>query len=116
MTYYRTRGDREGFAKSAIDHFKKYPSKDASELNDIAWTFYEVIDNPSLLEGGIRLAKKSIKVKKQYSSMDTLAALYKKIGNKKKALKTAKKAIKLAKKSNEDYSLTEDLLTEIKNM
>ncbi len=116
MTYYRNRGDRAGFATSAIDHYSIYGAEDATELNDVAWTFYEVIDDPKLLQGGIDLAKQSVKIKADYFNMDTLAALYKKSGNKKKAKKAAKKAIKLAKKSNQDASLTEDLLKEIKKM
>ncbi len=113
MQFYRNRGDRDSFASSAIDHYAKYPTKDAMELNDVAWTFYEAIDKPEYLNGAVKLAKKSIKLDKGYMNTDTLAALYKKLGKKGKALKTAKKAIKLAKKSNEDYSLTEDLIKEI---
>jgi thiol-disulfide isomerase/thioredoxin len=114
MTYHRQKGDREGFANAALKHFKKYPTEDPYELNDIAWTFYEVIDDRKLLKGATKLSKKSIKMEKAYFNMDTLAALYSKMGKDAKAIKTASKAIALAKESGEDYSTTEELIEMIK--
>jgi len=113
MTYTRERGDREGFANAAIDHYKKYETTDPGELNDVAWTFYEVIDDPKLLKGATCLAKKSIKLEKGYYNTDTLAALYYKMGKKGKAIKTAKKAIVLAKEGGEDFSTTTELIERI---
>lgn len=114
MTYYRQRGDREGFATSALDHYKNYPSEDPYELNDIAWTFYEVIEDNDLLKGAAKLTKQSIKLEKAYFNMDTLAAIYSKMGKKGKAIRTAKKAILLAKESGEDSSTTTELIEMIK--
>ena len=48
--------------------------------------------------------------------MDTLAALYYKLGKKKKALTTAENAISLAKSTGEDYSETQRLLEEINKL
>jgi len=114
MTFTRERGDRAGFANAALDHFKKYPSTDPDELNDTAWTMYQVIDDNVLLKGATKLAKQSIKLDKGYYNTDTLAALYSKMGKKGKALKTANKAIALAKEGGEDYSTTEELIQKIK--
>jgi len=114
MTFTRERGDRAGFANAALDHFKKYPSTDPDELNDAAWTMYQVIDDNVLLKGATKLAKQSIKLDKGYYNTDTLAALYSKMGKKGKALKTANKAIALAKEGGEDYSTTEELIQKIK--
>ncbi len=115
MTYYRERGDREGFAKSAIDHYDQYSTTDPGELNDIAWTFYEVIDDKELLKGAACLAKKSIKLEKGYYNMDTLAAIYHKMGKKGKAIKTAKKAIAIANANGEDPSSTVEMVEKIKS-
>lgn len=114
MTYTRERGDREGFGRAAIDHFKNYPTQDPDELNDAAWTMYQVIDDIKLLKGAAKLVKQSIKLDNAYYNTDTLAALYSKMGKKGKALKTAQKAIALAKENNEDYSTTEELIQKLK--
>ncbi len=114
MTFTRERGDREGFGRAAIDHFAKYPTQDPDELNDAAWTMYQVIDDVKLLKGATKLAKQSIKLDNGYYNTDTLAALYSKMGKKGKAIKTAQKAIALAKKNNEDYSTTEELIQKLK--
>ena len=114
MTFHRQKGDRAGFANAALNHYKNYPTEDPYELNDITWTFYEVIDNKNLLKGATKLSKKSIKMEKGYFNMDTLAALYSKMGKKGKAIRTAKKAIALAKVSGEDFSSTTELIEMIK--
>ncbi len=113
LSYYRQAGDRENFAKSAVKYYKKYPSQDAGELNDIAWTFYTVVDNKKQLKTAVKWAKKSIKLEPGYYNYDTLAALYLKLKKKKKGIKAAKKAITLAQESGADYSETQKLLDEI---
>ncbi len=112
--YYRQRGDKEGYAAAMLSHFKKYPSKDAQELNEAASTFYKVIENKKQLKTAIKWAKKSIKLDNQYYNNDTLAALFVKTGKYKDAIKAAEKAIALAKSNNEDYSETEKLLEQAK--
>jgi len=113
ITYYRQAGDRENFAKSAIHYYKKFSSTDPAELNDIAWTFYTVIDNKKQLKQAVKWAKKSIKLDSNFYNHDTLAALYYKMGKKKKGIKTAKTAINMAMDQGEDYSETQKLLEEI---
>jgi len=114
MTFHRERGNREDFATSALDHYSNYSTNDPGELNDIAWTFYEVISDKKLLKGATKLAKKSIKMEKGYYNTDTLAALYSKMGKKGKAIRTAKKAIVLAKTEGADFSSTVELIEKIK--
>ncbi len=116
LSYYRQAGDRENYAKTAVQHFKKFPSTDWNELNEAAWTFYRVVDNKKQLKTAAKWAKKSIKLDSNYYNNDTLAALYKKLGKKKKALAAAKTAIELGKAAGEDVSATNELLDEIKNM
>ena len=113
LTYYRQRGDRENFAKSAIDHYKKYPSKNPEELNEVAWTFFQVVEDPSALKTAVKWAKKSTKIAPSFYNFDTLASLNYKLKNKKPAMKAAQKAIDLARKAGEDYSATQELLTKI---
>ncbi|MFK8102470.1 MAG: thioredoxin family protein [Saprospiraceae bacterium] len=117
LMYYRQAGDRENYAKSAVKFFKKYKKKATTDqLNDAAWTFYEVIDNKKQLKQAVRWAKESIKRESNYYNNDTLAALYYKLGKKKKALKTANKAIVLAKENNLDHAETDNLITKINEL
>jgi tetratricopeptide (TPR) repeat protein len=85
-------------------------------LNDIAWTFYTVVDDKKQLKQAVKWAQKSIKIDHNYYNHDTLAALYFKLGKKKKAIKSAKEAIKIAMEQEEDYSETQRLLDEIYKM
>ncbi len=116
LSYYRQAGDRDNFAKSAIEYYKDFPTNDPGELNDIAWTFYTVVDDKKQLKQAVKWTKKSIKMDNNFYNNDTLAALYSKLGKKKKAIKAAKKAIDIAKESGEDYSETQKLLDEIYKM
>ena len=107
---------QDKFAEAAITYLDGYGSDDFDELNNIAWAFYESVDNPAHLKKAVQWAETSVKLNDLYYNNDTLAALYYKIGNKRKAKKAAKHAIKLAKASEEDYSMTEELLKNIKKL
>jgi thioredoxin-related protein len=113
MSYYRQLGDREGYAKSAIERFDKFPSKDYSEYNEAAWTFYLVIDDKKQLKEALKWSKKSVKMAYRYENTDTVAHLYYKLGKKKAAAKWAKKSIAVAKSVGEDYRTTQELLDKI---
>ncbi|NUO03175.1 MAG: thioredoxin fold domain-containing protein [Saprospiraceae bacterium] len=110
MNYYQMTGDVDNYAKSAVAYFDKYPSSDMMELNNVAWAFYESVTDKELLKKAIAWSKASIKLDAQYFNSDTLAALYYKLGDKKKAKKAALEAIEIAKKNGEDYSGTEQFL------
>ena len=116
LSYYRQAGDRDNFAKSAIQYYQQFPSEDPGELNDIAWTFYTVVDDKKQLKQAVKWAKKSISIDNNYYNNDTLAALYSKLGKKNKAIKSAKLAIEIAKEIGEDYSETQKMLDEIYKM
>lgn len=117
MTHYRQLGDREGYAKAAVAYMDEYIDKShADDINETAWTFYRVVEDKKLLKKAVKWSKKSIKMDDSFYNNDTLAALYKKLGKKKCAKKTAIKAIELAKNNNEDASETEKLLEEIMAM
>lgn len=114
MSHARRSGDKDGYAKAAVERFQKYPVDDYSELNETAWTFYEVIEDKALLEKALGWAKKSVKMAKRYENTDTVAHLYYKLGNKRKAKCYAKRAIRLAKKSGDDAGITKELLEKMK--
>ncbi|MBL7802428.1 MAG: DUF255 domain-containing protein [Saprospiraceae bacterium] len=114
VIYYQNTGEIDLYAKAAVDYFDKFPPDNWSEWNEMAWSFYENVDDPKMLETALGWAKKSVAMEANYYNTDTLAALYYKTGKKKQALKEAKKAIELAKKSGDDYSGTEELIKKIK--
>ena len=113
LSFYRQAGDKENYAASAIQHYKKFPSKDSDELNEVAWTFFRISDDKKLLKQAVKWVKKSIKLDSNYYNHDTLAALYNKLGKKKKAIKIANKAIGIAKENNMDFTPTQELLDKI---
>lgn len=110
MTYYRNGGDRQNFAKAAVEYVELMPTLSAAELSDIAWTFYRVIEDEAQLEKALDWAKKALKMEKDVAHYDTVASLYQKLGNKRKAKRYAKKGIKYAKSTNETYDNLQELI------
>lgn len=116
MSLYRAQQDNEHFGKKAVEYYNKYPSNDWGELNTLAWSFYEQIEDKKLLKEAVKWAQQSVKLESNYYNNDTLAALYFKTGDKKNAKKYAEKAIELEKAEGMDTSETEALLEQIKKM
>ena len=99
-----------------MDYLRDYPSEDANELNSIAWSFYESVEDKQMLNEAVKWAERSVEIESTFYNNDTLAALYYKLGNKKAAKAAAKKAIELAKASGEDYTETKELLEKIERL
>ena len=116
IRHYAEKGDVNAFSNTAVTYVKKFKVKDWEELNELAWNFYESVDDPKKLKKAVKWTKCSIKQEPNYYNHDTLASLYYKLNKKKKALKTANKAIAFAKKEGEDSSTTENLLKEIEKL
>lgn len=110
MTYYRNGGDRDNFALSAIEYVENMPEISALELSDIAWTFYRVIEDEGQLKTALGWARKALKEEKDVSHYDTVASLYFKLENKRKAKKYAKKGIKYAKSQEEKFENLTNLI------
>lgn len=115
MNYYRI-NDPTAFPQAAVDYLTDYPSEDANELNSIAWSFYEGVDDKKMLKEAVKWAERSVEIESTFYNNDTLAALQYKLGNKKAAKAAAKKAIELAKASGEDYTETKELLEKIERL
>ena len=114
LNYFLEKKSSEKYAKTAINYYKKFPPRDPSELSDIAYNFYELdVSSKKMLKKALKWTKKAIKKSPSFYNYETLAAVYFKLGKKRKAVKAAKKAINLAKKAKEDYSETQQLLEKI---
>ena len=116
MGYYAQREDWDNFAQAANAHYKSYPAESWDELNEIAWMFYEIAEGKKNLKSALNWAKKSVEINDNYYNNDTVAALYYRLGKKRKAKKAAEKAIALAEKVGEDHSATDILLENINKM
>lgn len=110
MNHFQQREDMANYVATTLDYFRKYPTNDADILNDAAWTFYERVEDPEALKQALKWAQQAVKLEDNYYNNDTLAALYAKLGMKKKARKAALHAIELAKANGLDHSLTDELL------
>ncbi|MBK8502282.1 MAG: thioredoxin family protein [Saprospiraceae bacterium] len=116
LDYYDALGKKDIYVDKARRYVKRYPNLSSIALNGLAWNFYEKIDDKKALKWAAKWAQKSVDLEDAYFNNDTLAALYYKQNNKKKALKYALKAIELAKAEGSDFSETSALLEQIEQL
>ncbi len=117
LNYFLEKRSSENYAKEAVNYYNKYPPKNPSELSDVAYNFYDLdVNNKKLLKKAVKWTKKAVKADASLFNYEALAAVYYKLGKKRKAIKAANKAIDAAKKMKEDYSETQELLDKIKAM
>jgi thiol-disulfide isomerase/thioredoxin len=108
LSHARMKGDRAGYAQSALVFFDKYADS-GEELGEAAATFEEQIDDKSQLKAATKWAKKAIKLENIPAHYETLAKLYKKLDSHSKALKALKKGIALAQKTGQNTAESEAL-------
>lgn len=104
--------DMDTYLPAAKTYYSAFPSNDFTELNSVAWTFYENTEDMDDLKMALGWARQSVNLNATYPNLDTLAWLYSKTGNDEKAKETAKLAIEMAKETDQDYSSTEELLND----
>jgi thiol-disulfide isomerase/thioredoxin len=114
LTYYRQRGDADNFVRAALDHYTRYPSEDADELNEMAGLVSESTTDPTALRTALQWAQRAVNRQETYYTQYTLAALFAKNGQKKAAQKAAQRARALAQAEGQDTALMDDLLAKLK--
>lgn len=114
MNYFRTVGNMEAFAEAADRYMSTYASTDPNELNNIAWTFFENIDDRALLEKAVGWAEQSVALSPAYHNLDTLAHLFYKLGKRSKARRAAKQAIAMAAAEGIELHVTQALLDQLR--
>ncbi len=114
MNYYAESENYSAYAKAAIEYYDRYPAESWEELNEAAWLFTTLVDDPAQLKHALKWVRQSIRMDSNYYNHDTLALLLYKLGKRKKAIKAAKKAIDIARRTGEDYSSTENWLEDIR--
>lgn len=101
--------DVDDFSQKNIDrHWNS-----SYNLNYLAWNAYENSNDINILLKAIKMVERAIELEKNYSNLDTYAALLYKTGNYKQALKRAKEAVDIAKVKGVDYSSTTELIDKI---
>ncbi len=114
VNYYDIIGDKASYIAQARSYIKKYPTLSWNILNEISWNFYEKVDDAKALKWATKWAKKSVSQNSNHFNNDTLAALYYKQGNRKKAEKYALRAVELAKAAGSPFDETTKLLEQIR--
>ncbi len=114
MTHYRQKEDGKGFATIATNYLKHTPTIEEEELNDIAWNFYDLVEDQTQLKTLFQQLKQRVKKHNTYLNNESLALLYAKRGKKRKAMKLANRAINIAKNTKSSFASAEDLIEELK--
>ncbi len=114
LDYYHQKNDAENFARTAIDHYARYPSDDPDELNEMASIFAEEVNDPAQLQTALGWVKKAISLQELSYYQYTLAKVWLKLGKKKAARKAAERSLELARTEGEDTMLVEELLERLK--
>lgn len=113
MSYHQAAKNWSRYAVAAEAYVTQFGLDNAGLLNNIAWKFYEKVDDKTALDKAAEWSRRSVELKPGYASYDTYAAVLFKAGRKAEAKAAAEKAIELAKLSGEDYKETQDLLDKI---
>jgi len=113
MGYNQMQENWDNYAKYANKYINTLSEKNASTLNNIAWAFYENVDNAKMLAKAVNWAKESVDLDCQYYNCDTYAALLYKTKDFATAKMAAEKAIEQAKAGGDAYDETQNLLNKI---
>jgi len=110
LQYYMAEKDWKSYSEVAVEILDKNNVDDAGFLNQVAWTFFENVDDTDMLEKALSWAKSSMEIEEDYYNSDTYAALLYKLGRYDEALEAAEYAIEIAKRTETNYSGTEQLI------
>ena len=100
MDYFYHMGDWDNYDKNATQYIKKYASKNAKELNDIAWNYYLAIHKPELLTRAAKFAYTAINIDDKYTYNLTYAWILYNLSDYKEASLACDYAILRAKAEN----------------
>lgn len=115
ISYAKVNNDAALLEKHTLAFMTKYQETLSwSELNEMAWNFFEMVDNKESLKAALRWAMKSVDLETNFHNNDTVAHLYNKLGDKRNARLYAKEAFRLGTAAGEDTSGTEELLEKLK--
>lgn len=100
LDYYSRTNDWTNYDKSATAYIKKYAARNATVLNDVAWTYYLNITDKALLTKASKWAYEALNADNKYTYNLTYAYLLYKLENLKEAEKACDYAIIRANEEN----------------
>ncbi len=110
LEYYVKMEDWKKYAATSTDYLDNNELDQHALLNNIAWTFYENIEDKEQLAKAEKWIRDAIQLRREYNYLDTLAALLFKQGKKEEGMEMAQNAIELAKKTRKNPKPTHDLI------
>lgn len=113
LVLYKSKKEWGNFATAALFYIEKYKNNDANTLNNVAWDFYEHVEDHGMLVKAEDWIKHSVELQPGYFNYDTYASLLYKLGKKAEAKTTAEKAIELGRREGQDVKGTQELLDKI---
>lgn len=113
LNHYREAEDGLNYAKAVKQYLAISPAQEQEDINEIAWNYYDLVDDKLELKQLLKKVKKTAKSDPSYYNLESLALLYAKYGKTRKAKKITKKAITLAKQANRSAASAEDLMAEL---
>jgi thiol-disulfide isomerase/thioredoxin len=100
MNYYERTNDWLNYDKAASQYIKKYVSKDAARLNDVAWTYFLNVNDVAQLQKATKWAYEAVNTDNKYTYNLTYAYLLYKQNNYKEAERACDYAIIRANEEN----------------
>ncbi len=94
--FYQLIEDWQVYFEVTSAYLSKTENTDPVELNEIAWTYYQHIENTQQLKKALQWIEQSLKIESEYYNNYTYAALLYKTGFLQKANKIAKKTREIA--------------------
>lgn len=110
MDYYLEKEDWKSYTASAVNLMEKVSPVDIWYVNDIAWKFWEHVDDEKNLNKAKSWIQKAIEQETHYEFYDTYSHVLFKTGDKHKAIEMARMAIELANKEESDITELEKWL------
>ena len=104
----------DDYEKLTLESMKDYKTMSSTELNSVAWNFFEKVSNKTSLAQAIEWAKESINKESNSYNTDTLAQLYNKVGDKANAKIWAKKAVEETSKEGGNVEEAQSFLDSLK--
>lgn len=109
-SYYEQTEEWDKYAPAAGAFLETYGKRDPDIINQVAWNFYEKVDDSDQLTKALNWIERAIGMREDPFFLDTKAALLFKLGEKDKALKVCQESIKLAEKWGDEPKLTMELM------
>jgi thiol-disulfide isomerase/thioredoxin len=112
----KMKSDWKKYQELAVPFIEKFCKDDYRRLNEVAYNFYERVNDPQLVDKAIGWSEKAVSMQDNIRHNHTLASLYFKAGRKKAALDACNHTIELAKRNKVDYKQSTLLMEKIEEL